>query len=100
MCCFLSIPFLFWLLFSFRCSEWNGNAEEYAKLGIQQVVVETIDYTAPELEQAEQAVGAMQEFLKSNPEKKVASKRQQTTRVELIRKQIYVHCKAGRGLNR
>ncbi len=58
------------------CEEWNGNSEEYAKLDIQQVIVETIDYTAPELEQAEKAVNAMQVYLQKNPSGK-----------------IYVHCK-------
>jgi atypical dual specificity phosphatase len=62
------------------CEEWDGNREEYERLGIRQVVVETIDYTAPQLEQAEQAVRAMQEYLQASPGGKV-----------------YVHCKAGRG---
>ncbi len=62
------------------CEEWDGNRDEYKRLGIRQVVIETIDYTAPELEQAEQAVRAMREFLDANPNQK-----------------IYVHCKAGRG---
>jgi hypothetical protein len=53
------------------CEEWNGNAGEYQKLGIEQIIVETIDYTPPELEQAVQAVEAMNSFLKSHPNGKV-----------------------------
>lgn len=62
------------------CEEWDGNREVYRELGIEQVRVETIDYTPPQLQHAEQAVTAMVRFLAENPEGK-----------------IYVHCKAGRG---
>lgn len=62
------------------CEEWDGNREIYRQLGIQQVIVETIDYTAPILAHAEAVVRAMNEFLAANPQGK-----------------IFVHCKAGRG---
>ena len=62
------------------CEEWDGNAAEYKQLGIEQLIIETIDYTAPLLSDIEKAVEKMRSFLAHNPEKKV-----------------YVHCKAGRG---
>lgn len=58
------------------CEEWDGNHHIYAQLGIMQVRVEIIDYTAPELPQVEQAVSAMLAFRKEHPDQK-----------------IYCHCK-------
>lgn len=62
------------------CEEWDGNADEYARLGIRQIRAETVDYTPPELADVEQVVFAMQQYLKDHPDGK-----------------IYCHCKAGRG---
>lgn len=50
------------------CEEWDGNRDEYKALGIEQVVLETIDYTAPKLADAERAVEAMQRFFDANPQ--------------------------------
>lgn len=63
------------------CEEWDGNRDEYRALGIEQVVVETIDYTPPQLAHAEQAVAAMVRFLEEKPQGK-----------------IYVHCKVRSGV--
>jgi len=62
------------------CEEWDGNRDEYKTMGIDQVILETIDYTSPQLKDAERAVQAIQLFLADNPKGKV-----------------YIHCKAGRG---
>jgi hypothetical protein len=46
------------------CEEWDGNATEYKKLGMEQMIIETIDYTAPRLTDIEKAVENMRSFLK------------------------------------
>jgi len=59
------------------CEEYAGPSRLYANLGISQLRVRTIDFTAPSLDCVERAV----EFIESH-----------ATRGE----SVYVHCKAGR----
>ena len=59
------------------CEEYSGPARLYADLGISQLHVRTIDFTAPSLDAVERAVA----FIENHAERGES---------------VYVHCKAGR----
>jgi atypical dual specificity phosphatase len=60
------------------CEEYAGPEEAYRELGITQLRIPTVDFRPPSLPDIERAVDFMRECVASG-------------------KQVYVHCKAGRG---
>jgi atypical dual specificity phosphatase len=60
------------------CIEYAGPANEYARAGIEQMHIPTVDFTPPSYEDIVQSV----EFIK---------------RQTAAGKKVYIHCKAGRG---
>lgn len=60
------------------CEEYDGSAALYAKYGMRQLRIPTIDFTCPTLEQLEEAIAFIKDC-KARGEK------------------VYVHCKAGKG---
>lgn len=60
--------------------EYKGPLKEYAKYGVQQLRLPTVDTAAPTLEQVHLGVSFIETYIKENPEKRV-----------------FIHCKGGRG---
>ena len=59
------------------CVEYSGPADEYARLGVEQLRIATIDFTPPNLADVRRAVDFMDERIAQGDV-------------------VYVHCKAGR----
>ena len=60
------------------CEEYAGPEAAYASLGLEQLRVRTVDFTAPTLEDIARGLAFMQRNIAAG-------------------KKVYVHCKAGRG---
>lgn len=60
------------------CYEYEGPKDSYARLGIKQLYLPTVDHTEPKVEQMKEAVAFIKEH-KAKGEK------------------VYIHCKAGHG---
>lgn len=60
------------------CIEYAGPSKAYARAGIQQLHIPTVDFTPPALEDCERAYAFMRQQIAAG-------------------RQVYVHCKAGRG---